>query len=362
MGVAYDRSQPDTTTSLPHYLAFCGAGHFVVDFASALTVVSLSSLSWAEDSNYYTLVILYNLVAFGSQPLWGWLIDQRTIFREGMTAGVLLVGVGAAAAVLAPVAAVLLLGCGNALFHVGAGALVYRAAPGRASGQGLFVAPGGLGLLVGIMLGSQGAVHPLWLVPLLIGTALLLYRLVPVAETAALPEQKRVEGWWMLLTVLVLLLSVVAIRSFTGFALPIPWKGAGNGVLLLALSSFAGKASGGLLADRFGWRSLCGVMLISAAVMGISCQAYLLAACIGVFCVQTTTGVTLAFIQTLFPGRPAFAFGLPCIALLIGALPFLLPQPVGRIHPGLVAVISFCSMIAITGALTMRRSDVICRG
>lgn len=359
MEEAQPQSDKSMATRLASCLAFCGAGHFFVDFACALTVVSLSSLSWVEDSNYYTLVILYNLVAFGSQPLWGWIIDQRAIFREGMTAGILLIGVGAAAAVLAPVVAILFLGCGNALFHVGAGALVYEAAPGRASSQGLFVAPGGLGLLVGIMLGSRGAVHPLWLVPLLIGTALFLYRLVPVAETAALPEQKRVEGWWMLLTVLVLLLSVVAIRSFTGFALPIPWKGVGNGVIFLALASFAGKASGGFLAERYGWRPLCGTMLIIAAVMGVGHNDYLLAACIGVFCLQTTTGVTLAGVQTLFPGRPAFSFGLPCIALLIGALPFLLPAPVGRIHPSLVAVISFCGMIAITGALTIRDKGVM---
>ena len=31
-------------------------------------------------------------------------------------------------------------------------------------------------------------------------------------------------------------------------------------------------------------------------------------------------------------------------ALLIGALPFFLPHPVGQIHPGLIAVVCLCAM------------------
>jgi FSR family fosmidomycin resistance protein-like MFS transporter len=161
-----------------------------------------------------------------------------------------------------------------------------------------------------------------------------------------------------------LLLCVVALRSFTGFALPIPWKSVEHGVLFLALASFAGKASGGFLADRIGWRPLCGAMFVIAAAMVTRYNTHLLAVCFAVFCIQTTTGVTLAGVQSIFPNRPGFAFGLPCIALLLGAIPFFLPHPVGQIQSSLIVVICLSAMLAITGALTIRKkgSNVTCRG
>jgi FSR family fosmidomycin resistance protein-like MFS transporter len=347
-------------SQLASCLALYGAGHFVVDFACALTVVSLPALSRLEDGAYYYLVILYNLVAFGSQPFWGWILDRRFFYREGLTAGVVLTGIGVACSVVEPAVAAFLLGCGNALFHVGAGALVFKAAPGKASGQGLFVAPGGLGLLAGITLGLRAIVPPIWLAPILVGTALLLYRLVPVGNSVVEPEPVKRNGSLILPAVMALLLCVVALRSFTGFALPVPWKGVvGNGMMFLALASFAGKASGGFLADRIGWRQLCSTMLIIAAAAGICHNTYLSAACIAVFCVQSTTGVTLAAVQSLFPERPGFSFGLPCIALLLGAMPFFLPHPVVQIQPGLIVFVCLSAMTAITVAITMRKKGVV---
>lgn len=345
-----------TPIRLTTSLALCCASHFLVDFACALAVVSLPSLSRVADIDYYPLVILYNLLAFGSQPFWGWLIDRQATYREGITAGILLTSFGAAITGLLPVVAVFLLGCGNALFHVGAGALVYNTAPGKAREPGLFVAPGGLGLVVGIKIGLRGTISPIWLVPLLIGTVIILHRLIPVAKAAALPASESGEKPEMLPMVLLLFLVVVGLRSFTGFAFPVAWTEMSSSVLLLALSSFAGKACGGILADRFGWRPFCGLMLLLAAATGIAHQAFLPAACIGLFCIQTTTGVTLAGVQSLFLGRPAFAFGLPCIALLFGAFPFFLPHPLGLIYPWLAAGVCVLAALASYGALTFSKN------
>ena len=342
--VGFDRLSP--------CLTLCGAGHFAVDFACALTVVSLSALWRLADGDYYPMVIGYNLVAFGSQPFWGWLVDRSGRGRGGVTAGLFLTAIGVAAAGLQPVAAVLLLGCGNALFHVGAGSLVYLAAPGKAAGPGLFVAPGGVGLLAGIMIGLRGPVSLLWLPPLLCLFALALQRLLPEAPGASIPSGgERPTGTLIFPAVLLPFLVVVALRSFGGFALPVPWKGTSDGVLFLALAAFAGKASGGFLADRFGWRPFCGSMLILAAALGFGFRASLPAACAALYCLQTTTGVTLAGVQTLFPGRHAFAFGLPCIALLAGAFPFFLPQPLGLIRPALAVAVCLGAALAARLAL-----------
>jgi len=73
------------------------------------------------------------------------------------------------------------------------------------------------------------------------------------------------------------------------------------------------------------------------------------------FLIQATTGVTLAGVQSLFPGRPAFAFGLPCIALLAGAEPFLRQHPPSATSPGLVVAIGFLAAVAAFTALTSDR-------
>ena len=345
-------------------LALCGVGHFAVDFACALTVVSFPYLCGLEDSSCYQLVILYNLVAFGSQFFWGLSIDRLGAHREGMTAGLLFASIGAAIAVVQPFVAVLLLACGNALFHVGAGAIVYNAAPGRASGPGLFVAPGGIGLLAGVMLGSKGALSPLCAAPILCIIAYLNHRMIPIARRDEVIDSAKGEDQGFLPLVLLLLLLVVALRSFIGFALPIPWKGVQSSVVLLALASFTGKASGGYLADRFGWRPLCLAMLVVATVAGVGHHSSILAACIALFCIQATTGVTLAGVQALFPGRPAFAFGLPCIALLVGAWPFFLPKSIGFIHTSLTALASVAAALAIGISLTLqiKGRTFTCRG
>src|SRR5207244_4404688 len=101
------------------------------------------------------LVVLYNVIAFGGQPLAGLVVDR---FRRPRAAAVCGTALMIAALLLqsAPVAAVVLAGAGSALFHVGAGALALCATPGRAEGPGLFAAPGVVGLAVGGALAASG--------------------------------------------------------------------------------------------------------------------------------------------------------------------------------------------------------------
>ena len=129
-------------------ISFAGA-HFVVDASCALCASLLLSRWGVSSAEFYRLVMLYNLVAFGSQPLLGWLLDLGKCQREGMITGVLLTAAGCVIARSGLVPAALLLGIGNALFHVGAGAGIYAISEGKAAPSGMFIAPGAVGLFVG---------------------------------------------------------------------------------------------------------------------------------------------------------------------------------------------------------------------
>ena len=122
---------------------------FAVDAGCSLCACLLLTRWGVSAAEFYKLVMLYNLVAFGSQPLFGWILDVAKCQREGMITGVLLTAAGCAAAGVSLVPAALMLGVGNALFHVGAGAGIYAMSYGKASPSGVFIAPGAVGLLQG---------------------------------------------------------------------------------------------------------------------------------------------------------------------------------------------------------------------
>jgi len=85
----------------------------------------------------------------------------------------------------------------------------------------------------------------------------------------------------------------------------------------------AGKAVGGVLADRLGWgRVTVGALCLAAPLLAFG-AARPAPAMAGMFLLNLTMGVTLAATASLLPGRPGFAFGLTCLALELGSWPVL---------------------------------------
>ena len=340
-----------------HLLISYAGTHFAVDAGCALCA-SLLLCRWGVSSaEFYKLVMLYNFVAFGSQPLFGWLLDLSKCQREGMIAGVLLTASGCVAVGGSLVPAALLLGTGNALFHVGAGAGIFAMSEGKVAPFGVFIAPGALGLFAGGVLGTR-----LWISPFYAAIALCLiaWGLVRIPVTGLkMPNelnhiiQKPRTSYCGI--VLLLLFLVVASRSFIGFSMLVPWNGMEGGALMLVTMAFAGKFLGGYLADRLGWTACCSVLLLLTSVLAFFYQQSFAAACIALLCMQATTGVTLVATQTLFPGLPAFSFGLPCIALLAGGYPYLKSQPIVLLNPYWITGASLCAAVAVLAALIISK-------
>lgn len=333
-----------------------GVGHFLIDFCCAFTVLALPRFWPSADGEYVAWIIGYNVLAFGAQPLLGWGLDRLADYRLGTLLGFALCGLGAAFAQVEPNVAVIFLGLGNALFHVGGGSLVYGKAPGGATLQGFFIAPGGIGLALGLFVGRTSQLDTLWLAaPLVLGATLLHFfspRCAP-GRGAVIPIQVRPLSP---VAVTLLVLLAVGLRSFLGFALPVPWKAAQTNMIALVLAASFGKLAGGFLADRLGWNRFCSGMLVIAAVLVPSYRDSLPAACLAVCCLQMSTGVTLAALQASLPGRPGFAFGLNCLALLLGALPFLISS-IAALHAGAVFVFCLVALLALNRALPKTKEN-----
>ncbi len=86
-----------------------------------------------------------------------------------------------------------------------------------------------------------------------------------------------------------------------------------------------GKLMGGMVADRLGWlRVSAGALLLSLPLIAFSGGSLFLVLP-GVLLFQSTMAVTLVAVYALMPRWPATAFGLPCLALVVGAFPTFVP-------------------------------------
>jgi FSR family fosmidomycin resistance protein-like MFS transporter len=332
-GTEFMSSHPTTKTSHTASMAgaaWLGAAHLIVDAVCVASVLRASPPGDSVVSSALAFVLGYDLLAFAGQAPLGWLTDRFGLRRGAALAGLLLTASALLAGSDAGMAVVLIAGAGNALFHVGAGAMGLAGARGRAAPAGVFVAPGALGLGIGLLLGRTFLTVPLWPGLFALAAAMVAVLRVarpapePASTTAPSPHCLRVSHR-VILGVAILLALSVAVRSLVG---TVGCDGCPRGLFLmvaLPVAAFAGKLSGGFLADQFGWIDLSMVALLASAPLLAFSGGDLWLALPGVLMFQMTMPVTLAAMMRLLPARPAFGFGLLCVALVAGTLPAYLP-------------------------------------
>jgi FSR family fosmidomycin resistance protein-like MFS transporter len=303
-----------------------GLIHACVDFATVTAVFRAARALRPDLLTPFTLIVGYDLIAFGLQYPLGVVIDRWRAARAALGVG-LLVALGAV--LLIPVSGALTMlaaGLGNALYHVGAGARVLGAAEGRAAPAGIFVAPGALGLGMGIWYGRQAS-GPVWPLAILVGLCWVVAASIRHTPTDGEPRHPsfRTGPKTLWSAILGLLLLSVMIRSFVGFAGTYQCPKTSLLAWGLPLAGCLGKLLGGFVSDRLGWlETTVGALVLSAPFIAWSGgSVYLALPALLVF--QATMPVTLTAVYLLFPTRPATAFGLPCLALIAGALPTFYP-------------------------------------
>lgn len=335
---------------------FLGVVHALVDGSCGYLLYYDLRSSGLPPSTIIGWIIIYNLLAFAGQVPVGYLADRLDSYRGAAIAGVV---AAAGALALAPAAvrpAVVVLGIGNALYHVGAGALVLRASGERSTESGVFVGPGAIGLFAGLWLGAHDApIRWVFMLTLLLAVPLLhqLARAVVVPFEGTLPKLRG----GVLLTVMICaacLLGSVTVRSLVGGTIAGPWRGVSVHVLLLlALAACAGKMLGGFVSDRLGWTTISVSALLLSAPLITLFVGNAVGAVLGMLLFQMTMPVTLKAMHHVLPERPGLAFGIPCLALILGAMPGLLGY--GRLLRAwwVVATLLAVSTLLVLGGLRL---------
>jgi len=300
-------------------LAILGTAHFLTDLICAALLFWAFTAKVASIQDLAFLFVIYNILAFGLQLPFGYLCDKIKKPKEFAILGLILTALAGMLTLSNIYLAVLFAGIGNALFHIGAGTIALNLTPKKATAPGIFVAPGALGLLCGTLIGKAGLFNPI----IFFGASVLL---IATIYELKLPKinysvsKKNKSNLTELL--IILLLIVICARSIIGFAFIFPWKIDLTLLFVLTIGVVLGKAFGGILGDKFGWNKIgVGGLLVSIPLLYFGPQNAILGI-IGMFLFNFTMPITLVALSNLLPEKPATAFGLTCMALIIGALPF----------------------------------------
>lgn len=298
-----------TTNAIkPMMLFLCTLQHLAVDgVCGAVLAAYAVNEAYLEPIIYY--FALYNLVAFGTQFVVGYLLDKRTNFLPyAPTISLTLLTLGSVSE-FGIMNQVLLLGAGNSIFHVAAGSVVLRKFDTYKE-LGIFVSSGAIGLALGLNQLVDAKIF------LLVYAAAIFYvgknfaRIVEHESTEIPRQTKSALPVTVALVCVILLLGCVVLRSFGG-------GGNSSEYVMLFPCAFAfGKILGGLCCDKIGYKNTIAVIFV-AGFLALQWSG-LIAALILTVAFNMTMPLTLRLVHWCNPTRPGMMFGLAAGCLLPG--------------------------------------------
>lgn len=295
-----------------------GYSHFVVDLSCTAL---LTAYACPDARTALLCAIVYNGLAFAFQLPIGALADGLRKHRFFSVMGCLLVAFGALSGKI-PLLLCLLIGLGNACFHVGGGRESLLRGGKKAAMIGHFVAPGAIGIFLGPLLTNRFPTFlPVFPCLCLFSALLLLILRQPESRTEALclpPQRKK------FLAVCLCMFLTVLLRSYMGSTVHYSFQSITLMAVLFVLCIFGGKFLGGVFADRFGAFSFSLVAQLAATALFVLSVWYPYCAYPAIFLFNTTMAITAHRLYRLSPKNCGAMFGLTTLALYLGTLPKLL--------------------------------------
>lgn len=285
--------------------------HFAVDgiCGAALAAYAVNEIYFEPIIYYFGL---YNLIAFGTQWLTGYLIDKKILFIKYAFVISLISLILGTISQFGILPQVILLGLGNSLFHVAGGSLVLRRYITYKE-LGIFVSSGAIGLALGLNMLCNVII---FVIIYTLMTMILLYRLREIhfeIESEIINSNSKYTGnaLFAILGCIVLLLGCVILRGFSGGGSHSEY------VMLFPCVFAAGKALGGILCDRIGYKNtILLIFIISFLTLqwdGLTAMLILTLA------FNMTMPLTLRLVHFCNPNYPGLMFGLAAGCLLPGA-------------------------------------------
>ena len=322
--------------------------HLVIDFACFYVLMGSYSRNTLDIMSVSMGFLIYNFIAFALQPPIGYFADRTRIGHTNFAIWGCLVVVCGLVIPCFPLMKVCLCAIGNAFFHIGGGIDSLVNANGRFARSGVFISFGAIGVVLGTLAGEFNWL-PMWVVITVllvcIGLQWVLCRDKNI-RTAAIFKLKNSVLKQPYLVIYISMLCIV-VRAVVGTYTHIPWRSTVFLMILPVVCVFAGKLIGGILADRFGAKSVAVVSLFVSAPLLSFFTSNIFLCCVGLLFFNITTAITLCIIVSKLPNNPGFGFGLTTLALFVGTTFsfFIVMSP--AIQPYLLAAFIIMSVACI---------------
>ena len=288
--------------------------HFVVDGICACII--FSKLYNEDYTTCLSIFLIYNFLAFLSQPFVGILIDKFFQPKLFLFISIVMLSLGYLFSFQFVLSSICL-GIGNSFFHVCGGKDVTVKSKNDIISLGVFVSTGAIGLVLGQRCYSEALMIAFF--SILFVTALVL--ILSKEEIGAI-EWNSVKGFKSNKKILFLslILLVVAIRSFVGKIIVLDFEVSLGIFIGIAVATALGKALGGIVAKYLGPRK---TILVSMSI-AIVClclgnfNPYIL--CLGILMFNFSMPITLYYANLISKRKEGFAFGALAAALIPGYL------------------------------------------
>ena len=281
------------------------------------------SLYDTEVSSQRTLwvFLIYNGLAFLLQPIIGVFIDKYKNHIIFLIISIALLGLGLVTNKIYYLAAILL-GLGNAFFHVAGGHYTISSTKKDIIAMGLFVSTGAIGVGLGQLFNHEAIIITMASI-LVVGGILILFS----QDNIKIEEEKEElieienEPKWNIYGLVILVLLVVFLRSLVG---TLPLRGFSPSVeilLLIYVFSGLGKFLGGVLTKYLG---LVKTILISGIISTVMFGLFSfnpVCFLIGILVFNFSMPIALNYAVVLIKDRPGLAFGALAAMLVLGSIP-----------------------------------------
>lgn len=292
--------------------------HFCVDGICAYTLFSLLLIQLKDEQYKFMLLMIYNCIAFLTQPFFGLLIDIKdNKERYFLIVSVALIFLGIAFNFVS-ILSVILLGLGNSIFHISGGKYVISKTKNNIIDLGIFVSSGALGLSLGCNYNSLYLKYSLLIIIALV--TFLIFMSKESKEILENPKDKTCEfNLEKTFILLMLVCIVVLLRSFVGRLSNVTFAKTSLILVLFGLSSMLGKLCGGIIGKYLGINKTILISLSISILLLILGNSNLYAYLFGLFFFNMSMPLTL-FLANKIIDKQGFSFGLLAAFLIPGYL------------------------------------------
>ena len=318
------KTQSNSTVSLT---GLASALHFCVD-GLCLCCLYMATTGIQDLLKYF---VVYNVLAFLTQPLTGMLADRVKQRHWILLSSIILLILAvietvcvipycSAAPVFLLMLLSVLLGIGNSLFHVWGGKETAVRTGNDIRALGVFVSTGAFGLAVGSVFLSRALMFGLLLGICILALVYLRIDTAKPIVTTEVDIESKLCPKPLVWVVLILIMLIVAGRSFTGESFTKVIDKTPMVVLLIGALTMMGKMAGGWLVKWLGMVTSIILLLVGVTICIVAKGSHIGIALVGLFMVNCTMPITLYWANVMLKGREGLAFGLLAASLIPGYL------------------------------------------